>query len=70
MKKNVFTDAQVWDIEDLVTLGKKVRGCPYFGSRAIAEDADIVFMPYNYLVDPGKNSPCVYCCCCCYYYDY
>ncbi|RUS20706.1 hypothetical protein BC937DRAFT_94556 [Endogone sp. FLAS-F59071] len=42
----------IWDIEDLVKLGKKQKGCPYFTSRALAETADIVFCPYNYLVDP------------------
>lgn len=43
---------QVWDIEDLVTLGAKVGGCPYYAARTIAETADIVFTPYNYLISP------------------
>jgi hypothetical protein len=30
--------------------------CPYFTARALAEDADIIFCPYNYLVDPGMYS--------------
>lgn len=43
---------QVHDIEDMVDLGKKIRGCPYFASRSMVSDADIVFCPYNYLIDP------------------
>eukprot|EP00037_Helgoeca_nana_P018997 m.183767 g.183767 ORF g.183767 m.183767 type:complete len:1212 (-) comp24671_c0_seq2:55-3690(-) len=42
----------VWDIEDLVKLGKKVKGCGYYASREMLEGADIVFAPYNYLIDP------------------
>ncbi|KJE93145.1 fanconi anemia J, variant 1 [Capsaspora owczarzaki ATCC 30864] len=42
----------VWDIEDLVELGKKTRSCPYFAAREMVGEANIVFCPYNYLVDP------------------
>uniref|UniRef100_A0A0P6DQW9 DNA 5'-3' helicase n=1 Tax=Daphnia magna TaxID=35525 RepID=A0A0P6DQW9_9CRUS len=41
-----------WDIEDLVSLGRRIRVCPYYGSRDLAEQAQIVFSPYNYLIDP------------------
>ncbi|XP_043574041.1 Fanconi anemia group J protein isoform X1 [Chiloscyllium plagiosum] len=41
-----------WDIEELVSLGKKLRSCPYFVSRELMQEADIVFCPYNYLMDP------------------
>jgi len=40
------------DIEDLMKMGVKKRGCPYFASKMMAESADIVFCPYNYLLDP------------------
>ncbi|KAI8876857.1 DNA repair helicase [Backusella circina FSU 941] len=43
----------LWDIEDLVRLGREVNGCPYFASRALAKEADVVFCPYNYLIDPS-----------------
>ncbi|XP_042298181.1 Fanconi anemia group J protein [Sceloporus undulatus] len=43
---------QAWDIEDLVRLGKKLRACAYFGARELMGPADIVFCPYNYLLDP------------------
>lgn len=39
------------DIEDLVEVGKKCRACPYYLSRELATKADIIFMPYNYLLD-------------------
>lgn len=45
---------RVWDIEDLVTLGKRVAGCPYYASRKIYEGAEVVFCPYNYIIDPGR----------------
>ncbi|XP_041338826.1 Fanconi anemia group J protein [Pyrgilauda ruficollis] len=43
---------QAWDIEDLVSLGRKLRACPYFAARELMVEADIVFCPYNYLLDP------------------
>src|SRR4051794_30272546 len=45
---------QVFDIEELVVWGEKVEGCPYFASRQLAESptTDLIFCPYNYLLDP------------------
>jgi Rad3-related DNA helicase len=48
-------EKHIWDIEDLVKLGEKTQACPYFASRALADDADIVFCPYNYIIDPGMR---------------
>lgn len=42
----------VKDIEDLVTIGNNCHACPYYMSRELASNADIIFMPYNYLLDP------------------
>ena len=42
----------VLDIEDLVKMGKKKVFCPYYMARELKRDADIIFMPYNYLLDP------------------
>ncbi|CAL8084972.1 unnamed protein product [Calicophoron daubneyi] len=42
----------VVDIEDLVKFGKSTRCCPYYVSREMKSNADIIFMPYNYLLDP------------------
>ena len=48
------TTSTIRDIEDLVELGKHKDICPYFFSReaTLHSQADIFFMPYNYLVDP------------------
>lgn len=42
----------ILDIEDLVKTGQKHKCCPYFLSRELKQNADIIFMPYNYLLDP------------------
>nr|XP_032622388.1 regulator of telomere elongation helicase 1 isoform X7 [Chelonoidis abingdonii] len=41
----------ILDIEDLVKNGNKHRVCPYYLSRSLKQQADIIFMPYNYLLD-------------------
>ncbi|XP_025110189.1 LOW QUALITY PROTEIN: regulator of telomere elongation helicase 1-like [Pomacea canaliculata] len=45
----------VVDIEDLVSHGSKSKVCPYYLAREIKSDADIIFMPYNYLLDPKSR---------------
>ncbi|CAH1801196.1 unnamed protein product [Owenia fusiformis] len=42
-----------YDIEDLVDVckTKSLQACPYFLSRNIMTQVDIVFCPYNYLID-------------------
>lgn len=47
-----FTNGSVMDIEDIVTIGRKLKCCPYYASKELMDNADIVFMPYNYLLDP------------------
>ena len=39
------------DIEELHKFGKEHLLCPYFGNKDRATGADIIFMPYNYLID-------------------
>ncbi|XP_026329662.1 regulator of telomere elongation helicase 1 homolog [Hyposmocoma kahamanoa] len=46
---------EILDIEDLVTVGKKLKCCPYYLSKELKQDADIIFMPYNYLLDPKSR---------------
>jgi Fanconi anemia group J protein len=41
----------VWDIEDIVTKGRQFRACPYYAAKDIAGNADVVFCPYNYMLD-------------------
>lgn len=40
------------DIEDLYKNGKKLVCCPYYANKDRIKDADIIFVPYNYLIDP------------------
>ena len=42
----------VMDIEDLVKVGKSCGACPYYMSKQLSGEADIVFLPYNYVLDP------------------
>ncbi|XP_050509376.1 regulator of telomere elongation helicase 1 homolog isoform X1 [Diabrotica virgifera virgifera] len=50
--KNVL-DINVMDIEDLIKLGKCNGFCPFYMSKELKDQADIIFMPYNYLIDPS-----------------
>ncbi|WOL05316.1 hypothetical protein Cni_G14044 [Canna indica] len=43
---------EVHDIEDLVKVGRSVKGCSYFAAQTLAEEAQLVFCPYNYIVNP------------------
>ncbi|KAI9504346.1 helicase C-terminal domain-containing protein [Coemansia spiralis] len=47
---------EIWDIEDIVKLGKDLNACPYYASRELTSSAHIVFCPYNYILDPGVRS--------------
>ena len=29
-----------------------LQACPYYATRTLMDEADIIFCPYNYLVDP------------------
>lgn len=51
-KQKEFSEATVLDIEDIVRIGKKIDCCPYYASQELMHGADIIFMPYNYLLDP------------------
>lgn len=42
----------VLDIEDLVKIGKSCNACPYYMAKTLSGEADIVFLPYNYVLDP------------------
>ncbi|KAH8245486.1 hypothetical protein KR032_010889 [Drosophila birchii] len=47
-----FRGPSIMDIEDLVKVGQRLKMCPYFASKELVAQADITFMPYNYLLDP------------------
>ena len=46
----------ILDIEELVDLGKKKKVCPFYLSRGQIADAEIIFVPYNYLFDKDARS--------------
>ncbi|XP_060083627.1 regulator of telomere elongation helicase 1-like, partial [Ylistrum balloti] len=41
----------VVDIEDMVGYGEKNKVCPYYMAKELKNDSEIIFMPYNYLLD-------------------
>ncbi|KAI8817649.1 helicase C-terminal domain-containing protein [Fimicolochytrium jonesii] len=45
------SEHEILDIEEIVQFGQEHRACPYFLSRASQSQADIIFLPYNYLID-------------------
>jgi len=55
---SALAELRVWDIEDAVALGKQNRGCPYFSSQSVFPNADIVFAPYAYLIEPTIRAAC------------
>lgn len=49
--ENPHLQNQVLDIEDLMVMGREQHMCPYFYSRDRMADAELVLLPYNYLID-------------------
>ncbi|RZC32720.1 regulator of telomere elongation helicase 1 -like [Asbolus verrucosus] len=47
-----ITQLNIVDIEDIVKLGQCHKFCPYYMAKELKQHADIVFTPYNYLLDP------------------
>lgn len=43
----------VYDIEDMINVGSRRKFCPYFTLRNLLYASQIVFCPYNYLIDPS-----------------
>lgn len=53
-----FTDnafAQIQDIEDLGALGKALHVCPYYATRDSLMGAEVVTMPYQYLLSESTR---------------
>ncbi|CAI5740061.1 unnamed protein product [Peronospora farinosa] len=42
----------ILDIEELVITMKEKTICPFFLTRSMLPEAEIIFVPYNYLIDP------------------
>ncbi|EDO08439.1 Helicase C-terminal domain family protein [Babesia bovis T2Bo] len=54
-KKEISRKIQFYefvDIEDLISLGKSTRCCPFYACRDAHESADVTMLPYNYLLSP------------------
>ena len=41
----------VLDMEDLVLVGKENKICPFYHTRSLLKEAELIFVPYNYLFD-------------------
>ncbi|XP_010249778.1 PREDICTED: regulator of telomere elongation helicase 1 isoform X2 [Nelumbo nucifera] len=55
VKKNPSLGDDPIDIEDLVNIGRTQGPCPYYISRDLHKVVDILFAPYNYLIDRGNR---------------
>lgn len=51
-RRSVKLLAKSNDIEDLYKNGKELVCCPYYANKDQIKDAEIIFVPYNYLIDP------------------
>lgn len=53
MKRTPLTPPmEPYDLEELVKIGRKFKVCPYYWSIDQMPSVDIIFCPYNYLIDP------------------
>ncbi|KAG0668705.1 ATP-dependent DNA helicase chl1 [Maudiozyma exigua] len=54
-RDNIYKE--IHDIEDLVPLGKSLKVCPYYASRDSIPGAEIISLPYQYLLSQdARNS--------------
>lgn len=51
-KKSISSKGEILDIEELVTKMERMTVCPFYYSHDMKANANIVFLPYNYLLDP------------------
>jgi regulator of telomere elongation helicase 1 len=50
--KSATFQENILDIEDLIQLADNFHSCAYYLARESIERSDIIFVPYNYLIDP------------------
>lgn len=55
LRKNETLNTEVMDIEDIIKVGTQRKVCPYYLCRSMSITADVVFMPYNYLIDQNTR---------------
>lgn len=56
LKMHYRESKEAWDMEDIVKKGRSMKSCPYFAARGLETQADIVFLPYIYLIDRNIRS--------------
>lgn len=52
MREPEICDASILDVEELGRIGRNLGCCSYYVSKEVAKLAEILFLPYNYLLDP------------------
>uniref|UniRef100_A0A0K0ERW9 Helicase ATP-binding domain-containing protein n=2 Tax=Strongyloides stercoralis TaxID=6248 RepID=A0A0K0ERW9_STRER len=45
-------DGDILDLDNLVKKAKKLKHCPFFKSKKDFSKADLILLPYNYILDP------------------
>ncbi|XP_064609498.1 ATP-dependent DNA helicase DDX11-like [Liolophura sinensis] len=46
------------DIEQMVTMGRQMKACPYYGSRFAVPSAQVVALPYNTILHRSTREAC------------
>ncbi|XP_033632189.1 ATP-dependent DNA helicase DDX11-like [Asterias rubens] len=49
---------QVLDVEQLLSIGKELKACPYYGTRYTIPSAELVVLPYNTLLHSSTRKAC------------
>lgn len=44
--------SNVWDLEEFIEICNDLTSCPYYSSQKLMEKADLIFAPYNYVMNP------------------
>jgi regulator of telomere elongation helicase 1 len=54
--KNPMLTEAILDIEDIIQVSDAHGACPYYVSREAMKSSELLFVPYNYLIDPRVRS--------------
>ncbi|XP_028407125.1 ATP-dependent DNA helicase DDX11-like [Dendronephthya gigantea] len=49
---------EVKDVEELISVGEEIEGCPYYGTRYAIPKAELVVLPYNMLLHQAAREAC------------
>ncbi|XP_038055247.1 ATP-dependent DNA helicase DDX11-like [Patiria miniata] len=49
---------EVLDVEQLLTVGRELKACPYYGTRYAVPGAELVVLPYNTLLHASTRKAC------------